>query len=160
MDMASLIIALLALLGSIYTYFKHDKRLKKQELLLQEYQLATFKKDDEDSKKAAFVVDSYYIGGTDGGRVVFKNIGKADARNVKWHYSIDAVHGLKDGEHIQLSPQQELSHKYVLFSGDYLNKPFSITLVWEDDYATHNEKEFWDTAKLPWMNFSDSAKNA
>lgn len=22
------------------------------------------------------------------------------------------------------------------------------------------EKKFWDTAKLPWMNFSDSAKNA
>lgn len=143
MEIASFAISILALLGALYTYFKHDKKLKKQELLLQEYQLASYKKDDEASKKASFVVDSYYIGGTDGGRVIFKNVGKADARNVKWHYSMDKVHGLNDGGHIQLSPLQELSHKYVLFSRQYLDKPFSITLVWDDDFATNNEKEFF-----------------
>ena len=53
MEVWGLIISILALLASAFTYFKHDKKLKEQERKINEYQLKQIEKEDLESKKAA-----------------------------------------------------------------------------------------------------------
>ena len=55
MEIWSLIIAILALLFSAFTYLKHDKKLKDQARKINEYQLKKIEKDDLESKKAAIL---------------------------------------------------------------------------------------------------------
>ena len=46
MEIWSLIISILALLFSAFTYLMHDKKLKVQERKINEYQLRLFEKED------------------------------------------------------------------------------------------------------------------
>ena len=48
----SLAISLLAFMGGIYTYFAHDKKLQKQQALLNELNIEKLKNDNQESKKA------------------------------------------------------------------------------------------------------------
>ena len=52
MEIHSVILAALAFGFSIYTFFAHDRRLKKQENLLNEYQLRSLAQNEEENKKA------------------------------------------------------------------------------------------------------------
>lgn len=52
MEMASIIISIVALLGSLVTYIIHDHKIKEQEKKINEYQLAKFKEEEEEGKKA------------------------------------------------------------------------------------------------------------
>lgn len=53
MELYSLIISVLALIASVFTYLRHDKKLKEQERRINEYQLKQIEKEDLESKKAA-----------------------------------------------------------------------------------------------------------
>lgn len=48
----SLAVSLLAFGGGVYTYFAHDKKLKKQQDLLNELNIEKLKSDNQESKKA------------------------------------------------------------------------------------------------------------
>ncbi len=48
-----LIISCLAWGVSVFTYFKHDKKIKAQEQIINDYQIKKIKKEDEDRKKAS-----------------------------------------------------------------------------------------------------------
>ena len=52
MELASIILSIIALLGSLVTYIVHDRKIKRQEAKINEYQLAKIKEEEEDSKKA------------------------------------------------------------------------------------------------------------
>jgi len=81
MEMASIIISILALIGTVYTYFVHDRKIKRQESIINEYQLAKFKEEEEESKKAQICGN---IVKYDSGKRVLKfyNRGKAMATNI------------------------------------------------------------------------------
>lgn len=48
----TIILAALALLGTIYTYFAHDAKLKKQERLLNQYYLENIEADRTELRKS------------------------------------------------------------------------------------------------------------
>ena len=60
MEIVSLIISILAILGSLYVYFSHDRKLKKQESKLNELQLSEIKESKEDRMKAIVRMDTSY----------------------------------------------------------------------------------------------------
>ena len=82
MEIASLIIAILALVGSLYTYFNHDKLIKKQLKSINEYQLEQFKAEQEEKKKA--IIEATYINRYNLEALTLKvcNKGKSVAKNV------------------------------------------------------------------------------
>lgn len=82
MEVWGLIISILALAASAFTYFKHDKKLKDQERKINEYQLKQIEKEDLDSKKAA--IRGNIIKGLKGKRTLkVYNSGRAIARNIR-----------------------------------------------------------------------------
>ena len=54
MEIVSSTLAALALVFSIYTFFAHDRRLKRQEKLLNEYQLRSLALSEDENKKQLF----------------------------------------------------------------------------------------------------------
>ena len=82
MEVWGLIISILALLASAFTYFKHDKKLKEQERKINEYQLKQIEKEDLESKKAA--IRGNIVKGLKGKRTLkVYNSGRAIARNIR-----------------------------------------------------------------------------
>lgn len=78
----SLLLSILALIASVFTYFKHDKKLKEQERKINEYQLKQIEKEDLESKKAA--IRGNIVKGLKGGRTLkVYNSGRAAAHNIK-----------------------------------------------------------------------------
>ena len=68
MELYSLIISVLALIASVFTYLRHDKKLKEQERRINEYQLKQIEKEDLESKKAA--IRGNIVKGLKGGRTL------------------------------------------------------------------------------------------
>ena len=69
MGIASLIIALLALLFAGFTYLAHDRKLKKQEEQLNEYQLRSLAQSEEEKQKA--VIRAKAVKHTGGKRTLY-----------------------------------------------------------------------------------------
>ena len=81
MEMASIIISIIALLGSLATYIIHDHKIKEQEKMINEYQLAKYKEEEEENKKA--LISGNIIKKERGQRVLkIYNKGKATATNI------------------------------------------------------------------------------
>ena len=100
----SLLLSVLALIASVFTYFKHDKKLKEQERKINEYQLKQIEKEDLESKKAA--IRGNIVKGLKGGRTLkVYNSGCAIARNIR-------VEGL-DVWLIPYSPGGSLTHREI-----------------------------------------------
>ena len=140
MEFASFVISVLAIIGTLYTYFKYDKKIKEQEKRLQEYQIKAFQKEEEINKKADFTVDTIFLGGNKGGRLIIKNIGKSVARNIRYSFNTDKVYGLNDGTYVQLISEQELTLKYYLFLNGVSIENFYIKIEWDDDLQKDNNK--------------------
>ena len=88
----SLTISVLALVFGVYTYFAHDRKLKEQQLLLNELNILKLKKDTCEEQKANIRVSltmdketdysmrSFY---NDSGTILVTNFGKATAYNIR-----------------------------------------------------------------------------
>ena len=82
MELYSLVISVLALIASVFTYFMHDKKLKEQERRINEYQLKQIEQENLESKKAA--IRGNIVKGLKGGRTLkVYNSGRATAHNIK-----------------------------------------------------------------------------
>lgn len=140
MDMISIIVAVLALVFSCYTFFAHDRRLKKQEKLLNEYQLRLMVQSEEENKKA--VIRAKAVKYTGGKRTLYiYNTGKAKARNLK----VDMV----DNEQVvasrpefpqayeELLPDASREVLLLLSEGD---DEITLTFEWEDDFRKDNKE--------------------
>lgn len=138
--MISIIIAALALAFSCYTFFAHDRRLKKQEQLLNEYQLRLMAQSEEENKKA--IIRAKSVKYTGGKRTLYiYNTGKAKASNLK-------VDMIEDEQVIASKPNLPLTYEELLpdASREILllltEGDDEITLVfeWEDDYSKINKE--------------------
>lgn len=81
----SLVISVLALLANAFTYFKHDKKLKKQEAEINELTLRKMKREEDSLNKAqlqAAIVNVTQTSSISKGTLRIQNIGKATAYNV------------------------------------------------------------------------------
>ena len=140
MDMISIIVAVLALAFSCYTFFAHDRKLKKQEKLLNEYQLRMMVQSEEENKKA--VIRAKSVRYTGGKRSLFiYNTGKSKARNLK----VDMI----DNEQViasrpdlpqtyeELLPDASREILLLLTEGD---DKIMLTFEWEDDFRKDNKE--------------------
>ena len=64
MAIASLIIAIVSLLFGVYTYFRHDKKLKEQQHIINEYKITKLKYEITEAKKAMVRASVINVSGT------------------------------------------------------------------------------------------------
>jgi hypothetical protein len=60
------ILSIIAILWTVYVYYVHERKLKKQEELLNDYRLKKATQEEEDRKKAFIVANAYSLGTGDG----------------------------------------------------------------------------------------------
>lgn len=138
MDIFSIIISVIALLFSGFTYFAHDRKLKKQERQLNDYQLRSLAQIEEENKKAVIRAKAVKLSG--GKRALYiYNAGKAKARNVTVKlpkqdqvYSSNTEFPLKYAELLPDAPRE-----IVLFLCEG-NDELTLNYIWDDDYHTDN----------------------
>lgn len=136
-----LIISCLALGVSVFTYFKHDKKIKAQEQIINDYQINKIAKENEESKKAS--IRGNIIKGDRGKRTLkVYNCGKATARDIR-------VEGLDMGSFVVM--RNDLFPYELMNPQDYTEviiwvvkgSPSTIKLkyIWNDDFGQNNEFE-------------------
>ena len=140
MEVLSIVIAILALGFSCYTFFAHDRRLKKQENQINEYQLRSMVQSEDDNKKA--VIRAKALKYTGGKRTLYIcNTGKAKARNL----NVDIPN---EDEIYASSPEFPLHYEellsdasrevtLLLSEGD---DELTLTFEWEDEYSKTNKE--------------------
>lgn len=141
MEIWSLIIAILALLFSAFTYLKHDKKLKDQERKINDYQLKKIEKDDLESKKAAIRGN---IIKSPKGHVTLKvyNSGRAAARNIRIEgLEIPGLFYNADGllPYELMNPQDYTEISIMLFNNCF--PTIKLKYIWDDESGKDNEYE-------------------
>ncbi len=88
MEVVSLIVGICALLFAIGVYIIHDRKLKQQQKILNEYQLKVLEQNIAEQKKAevraAIINKQCDHSGNRSGTLVIKNYGKSTAYNVRF----------------------------------------------------------------------------
>ena len=141
MEIWSLIISVLALLFSAFTYFMHDKKLKVQERKINEYQLRLFEKEDIANQKAA--IRGNIVKSLKGNRILkIFNSGRATARNIRIDgLDVDGLFHRAD----KLFPYELMNPQDYTEISIYpsLGFPYTIKLkyIWDDESGTNNEYE-------------------
>ena len=141
MELYSLIISVLALIASVFTYLRHDKKLKEQERRINEYQLKQIEKEDLESKKAA--IRGNIVKGLKGGRTLkVYNSGHATARNIR-------VEGLDVNGIFYM--RRDLFPYELMNPQDYTELTMHLTCgcpstiklkyIWDDEFGDNNEFE-------------------
>lgn len=142
MDLWSLVISILALIASCFTYFKHDKKLKEQERKINEYQLKQIEAEVEESKKA--VIRGNIVKGEKGSARILKvyNSGRATARNIRVEgLEVNGViHRSYDIFPYELMNPQDYTELTIYIAMGY---PPTIKLkyIWDDESGVNNEFE-------------------
>lgn len=138
----SLVISLIALAASLVTYFLHDRRLKKQEHLINDYQLKKISQEHDENNKA--LVKANVIKHPKGKREIkIFNAGKSVARNVDFQI-VSELKGISiDNRELfpyeLINPQESTGFLIFLYEG-----PLSVIKVrtsWDDAYQMGNTYE-------------------
>lgn len=137
MEIASLIISVLAILGSLLVYVLHDRKLKKQESKLNELQLSEIEMSKEDRIKAIVRMDTCYMSNGKGILFLF-NEGQAEARSISWLFDNDILGNInKEDAYERLSPGQRIGFNYYFLKRN--DEKTNVTITWEDDFSTSNK---------------------
>ncbi|MBR4621176.1 MAG: hypothetical protein IKO46_09350 [Salinivirgaceae bacterium] len=146
MDCWALILSILAIVGSVFTYFLHDRKIKRQEAKINEYQLAKLKEEEQENKKAQ--ICGTIVKHEKGKRVLkIYNKGKAPATNIRVD-GIDekrcCVNGLELLPFELLNPQEFI--EIIIFSFYGNNHTLHVTYYWDD--ASQKDNEFKQVLSL------------
>lgn len=139
-NIISSVLSLIAIALTIIMYFKHDKRLKKQEEKLNAYQIRKIEDEESDNKKAQ--VRGNIIKGDKGRRDMrIYNMGKSPAKNIYINFL--------DNSDEKVTIMKYPSPYEFLNIGDYFDiimhlyiggsDVLKVKLAWEDDYSNQNE---------------------
>lgn len=141
MEVWGLIISILALLASAFTYFKHDKKLKEQERKINEYQLKQIEKEDLESKKAA--IRGNIVKGLKGKRTLkVYNSGRAIARNIRVEgLDVEGLFHRADEvfPYELMNPQDYTEVNIMLFNN--CAPTIKLKYIWDDESGKNNEFE-------------------
>lgn len=137
----SLLLSILALIASVFTYFKHDKKLKEQERKINEYQLKQIEKENLENKKAA--IRGNIVKGLKGGRTLkVYNSGRATARNIRVE-GLDVNGVIHRGGDIfpyeLMNPQDYTELTIHLVMG--CPSTLKLKYIWDDEFGLNNEFE-------------------
>lgn len=141
MAVTSLIIAILSLLFGAFTYFRHDRKLKEQQKIINEYQIMKLQREIGEAKKAevrATVVNRSHIGSSFSGTLLIKNYGKGVATHVLFRAIQYCPNlSLPSVTYSQLLPQeqQETPLTWVFGGGGSID----VLLSWNDESGERRE---------------------
>ena len=141
MEIWSLIIAILALLFSAFTYLKHDKKLKDQARKINEYQVKKIEKDDLESKKAA--IRGNIVKGLKGNRTIkVYNSGRAIARNIRIEgLDVEGLfHRADEVFPYELMNPQDYTEVNIMLSSN-CSPTVKLKYIWDDESGKDNEYE-------------------
>ncbi|TXJ28089.1 MAG: hypothetical protein E6Q24_07110 [Chitinophagaceae bacterium] len=136
----SFYVALVALLLSVWIYFAHDKRIKRQETLINQFELERLMLEKELQKKAnlEILIDDSQSARKD---LIIVNTGKNLASDIR--ISIEENEGIEGfiiTERIlpfELQPNQRRTITLFLHTGS--PDCVTATLKWNDEYKADNE---------------------
>ena len=141
MELYSLIISVLALIASVFTYLRHDKKLKEQERRINEYQLKQIEKENLDNKKAA--IRGNIVKGLKGGRTLkVYNSGRATARNIRVEgLDVNGIFYMRRDifPYELMNPQDYTELTMHLTCG--CPSTIKLKYIWDDEYGNNNEFE-------------------
>lgn len=140
MEIAGLVISIIALLLALFTYFKHDLKIKKQAALINKYQIEKIEKEKTGEKKA--VIEANVIKGNKGTRQLkIYNKGKSIAKNVIVTFpNIDGFQVINNPCPIDIKPQNGIEISLIVF----MVRPDKIDIKynWSDDFSDiNNDKQ-------------------
>lgn len=137
-NITSSILSVIAIALTIVIYFKHDKRLKKQEERLNAYQLRKIDNEESENKKAQ--IKGNIVKNGSGNRILkISNSGKSIARNVRIEYCGNMNGIIPRDDHFPyelLNPQDSTEIYLLLCEG---KSKLSIKYIWDDDFKADNE---------------------
>lgn len=140
MEIAGLVISIIALLLALFTYFKHDLKIKKQAALINKYQIEKIEKEKTGEKKA--VIEANVIKGNKGTRQLkIYNKGKSIAKNVIVTIpNIDGFQVINNPCPIDIKPQNGIEISLIVFMGS--PEKIDIEYKWSDDFSDiNNDKQ-------------------
>lgn len=131
-----IIISICSLALSLYTYFKHDSKIKKQSARLNKYQLEKIEKEKESEQKA--ILESNVIKGDRGKRIVkVYNKGKSIAKNVIVTFPNEEGFTVTNNPSpIDIRPQQGIDILLFMYESPF-NKT-DIEITWSDNFKESN----------------------
>ncbi|MBB3186235.1 hypothetical protein [Microbacter margulisiae] len=138
METASLIVSIIAIIGSIFTYLYHDRKIKNQEKRLNDYQLKRFELDDIENNKAQIKGDIIKIGAGNRSLRIF-NAGKSTAHNIRLETLSEPIGiiGLEFTPYEMLNPQEKTETSFLLTEGHA--PTLKVRFIWNDNYKENNE---------------------
>jgi len=136
MEKINTILSLLALGFSCLTYWLHERKIKKQEEKINQYELEKFESEKIDLKKA--IVEANIIRGLKGKRTIkVFNKGKAIAKDVIVTLPEDAKFYItSDPCPIDIKPQHGIDINLLLHGG--FDEKIIIKFEWADDFQEKN----------------------
>lgn len=138
MNIAGLVISIIALLFTVFTYFRHDKRIKQQSALLNKYQLDKIEKEMEGEKRA--IVEANVVNGFKGNRIIkVYNRGKCLAKDVNVIIpESDNFHVFNNPCPIDIRPQNGIEIRLGAITNNCPNT-IDISFEWSDDLNMQNK---------------------
>ena len=142
MEIAALIIACVSLLFAVFTFVFYDRKLKKQDSILKDYELKNMHEKEEESKKAQ--VKANIIKSDKGKRnIKIFNAGKAVARNIRLDFDPpNDFSFINDKEKFPfefMNPQDGTDYAFQLVM-EY-PRTIKIKLTWDDSFGKDREYE-------------------
>lgn len=138
LSIIAIFISLSALSFSLFIYYKHDKQIKKQTAIINNFQIEKFQKDFETDKKA--FIDVTIVKQEKGKRIVkVSNNGKAVACNVKVIFPQEIEISIRDfPSPTEINP----GSFFDIYIQIYKESPdiANIEIGWDDDFEK-NRKE-------------------
>jgi len=139
MAIASFVISLLSLGFALFSYFRHDAKIKRQSELLNTFQLEKIIKEKEAEKKAT--VEANVIKHDKGRRTIkVYNKGKATAKNVSINFPGNPNVIIGDNPSpVDLKPSHSIDISVNIFHGS--DDRLRIVLTWKDLISDNNVDE-------------------
>ncbi len=132
------IMSFFALAFSLYTYIIHDKKIKKQSSLINEFQIEKNQKEKEENKKA--IIEANISGNENGYRELkVYNKGKAIARKVDVNIILENENDVFITENpspIDIRPQQSV--RIVFHVHEASPDKIRLEFTWNDDFKEEN----------------------
>jgi Na+-translocating ferredoxin:NAD+ oxidoreductase RnfG subunit len=136
MNVLAIIISSLALIFSAFTYLKHDKKIKQQSSLLNEYHLAKIAKEKEEERRA--IIEANVVSDSKGRDLIkVYNKGKSIAKSVNVTIpKNDGYDVLNNPCPIDIKPQNGIEIMLILFNS--CPDKIEISFEWKDDFNEKN----------------------
>ena len=137
-NILALSLSALATMGSCFTYFVHDKKLKKQQALLNDLQIKKLQREIKDIDSAqlrAKLINVTQVGHDTRykGTISLVNYGKAEARNVKVYACVNNMHSHYNEKHRVIESLLQGEYYEIPIEWSFMSaNSIDVFLKWKD----------------------------